>query len=80
MVYMFQTKKKKEVYFLDRAALTQNQVGRIPVISDYTWGPYEEQTEDMGGPTLDSSTLCLFDVDGTLTAHRQVERAASRHS
>lgn len=27
----------------------------------------------MGAPALDARTLCLFDVDGTLTAPRQVE-------
>lgn len=34
--------------------------------------PYRQQTAAMDGSSLDPSTLCLFDVDGTLTAPRQV--------
>lgn len=39
-----------------------------------------QKTEEMGGPALDTSTLCLFDVDGTLTAPRQVEWTQIYHS
>lgn len=36
--------------------------------------------ENMSAPALDTSTLCLFDVDGTLTAPRQVGWTQIYHS